>query len=102
MHVKTMSDQKLMGRRVLIRMDLNTPLKDGRVASDARLRAALPTIRQALAAGAAVLLMSHLGRPKEGGFDPAYSMRPVAERLSWLLGQPVRLEGDWLDGVDVH
>lgn len=102
MHVKTMSDQKLKNRRVLIRMDLNAPLKDGRVTSDARLRAALPTIRQTLEAGAAVLLMSHLGRPKEGGFDPAYSMRPVAERLSWLLGQNVRLQRDWLDGVDLR
>ncbi|MDO9084523.1 MAG: phosphoglycerate kinase [Humidesulfovibrio sp.] len=102
MHVKTMSDQKLKNRRVLIRMDLNAPLKNGRVESDARLRAAIPTISQALAQGAAVLLMSHLGRPLEGAFDPAYSMRPVAERLGELLGQPVRLEGDWLDGVDVH
>jgi len=102
MNVKTMSDQKLKNRRVLIRMDLNTPLKDGRVASDARLRAALPTIRQALHAGAAVILMSHLGRPREGAFDPAFSMRPVAERLSWLLGQNVRLQSDWLDGVDVR
>lgn len=102
MNVKTMSDQKLKNRRVLIRMDLNTPLAGGRVGSDARLRAALPTVRQALDQGAALILMSHLGRPKEGVFDPAYSMSPVAERMAWLLGQSIRLEHDWLDGVDVR
>lgn len=102
MNVKTMSDQKLKNRRVLIRMDLNAPLKNGRVESDARLRAAVPTIRQALGQGAAVLLMSHLGRPGEGGFDPDYSMQPIAERLAELLGQAIRLERDWLDGVDLR
>ncbi|MBU1230131.1 MAG: phosphoglycerate kinase [Proteobacteria bacterium] len=102
MNVKTMSDQKLKNRRVLIRMDLNAPLDKGLVASDARLRAALPTVRQALDEGAAVILMSHLGRPREGAFDAAHSMRPVARRLAELLGRPIRLEPDWLDGVDVR
>ena len=96
-----MSDLDLDGQRVLIREDLNVPLKDGRVSSDARIRAALPTIRQAVAAGAKVLLMSHLGRPTEGEFDPAFSLAPVAEHLSGLLGQPVTLLRDWREGVEV-
>ncbi|HRP34293.1 MAG TPA: phosphoglycerate kinase [Gammaproteobacteria bacterium] len=101
MHVIRMQDLELAGRRVLIREDLNVPVEGGRVSSDARLRAALPTIRMALNMGAAVLLMSHLGRPKEGEFDPQYSLAPVAARLGELLGKPVRLERDWLDGVEV-
>jgi phosphoglycerate kinase len=96
-----MSDLDLAGRRVLVREDLNVPVENGRVASDARIRAALPTLRLALEKGAAVLLMSHLGRPKEGEFDPQFSLAPVAEHLSSLLGLPVRLERDWLDGVEL-
>jgi phosphoglycerate kinase len=86
-----MTDLDLAGKRVLIREDLNVPIADGRVTSDARLRAAVPTIRRAAAAGARVLVMSHLGRPKEGERDPSLSLRPVAEALAGLLGQPVRL-----------
>ncbi|HYW92945.1 MAG TPA: phosphoglycerate kinase [Gammaproteobacteria bacterium] len=99
MAVIRMSDLDLAGRRVLIREDLNVPLSDGKVAGDARLRAALPTIRVAQDAGARVLLMSHLGRPQEGRFDASLSLAPVAERLGELLGQPVRLVREWLDGV---
>jgi phosphoglycerate kinase len=99
--VKLMDDLDLAGRRVLIREDLNVPLKDGRVSSDARIQAALPTIRAAAAAGARVLLMSHLGRPTEGEFDPAFSLAPVAEHLAGLLGQPVRLVSEWREGVEL-
>jgi len=97
-----MKDQKLSGARVLIREDLNVPLKDGAVASDARIRAALPTIEAALAAGAAVILMSHLGRPTEGEFDQALSLAPVANHLSGLLGKPVKLVVDWKSGVELE
>ena len=96
-----MTDLSLAGRRVLIREDLNVPLKDGEVASDARLRAALPTLRRAAEAGARVMVMSHLGRPKEGAPDPAFSLAPVARRLAGLLGRDVRLAEDWLDGIDL-
>ncbi|MCC5856583.1 MAG: phosphoglycerate kinase [Ectothiorhodospiraceae bacterium] len=101
MSVLRMTDLELGGKRVLIRQDLNVPLKDGKVADDTRIRASLPTIRHALDAGARVIVMSHLGRPKEGVFDPEASLAPVAERLQSLLGQPVKLVRDWLDGVDV-
>jgi len=97
--VKLMQDFPLAGCTLLIREDLNVPLKDGKVASDARIRAALPTIEQALAAGAKVLLMSHLGRPVEGEFDPALSLEPVAAHLGELLGRPVPLLPDWRGGV---
>jgi phosphoglycerate kinase len=97
-----MEDLELAGRRVLVREDLNVPVENGKVGSDARIRAALPTIRLALEKGAAVLLMSHLGRPKEGEFDPQFSLAPVAARLAELLGSPVRLARDWLDGVAVE
>jgi phosphoglycerate kinase len=97
-----MQDLELAGKRVLIREDLNVPVKDGVVTSDARIRAALPTINQALAAGARVMVMSHLGRPTEGQFDPQFSMAPVAGHLEKLLGRPVPLVRDWLDGVDVN
>ncbi len=99
MAVLKMTDLDLAGKRVLIREDLNVPLRDGRVADDTRLRAALPTLRLALDAGARVLLMSHLGRPTEGEPDPQYSLAPVAAALGGLLGRPVRLVADWLDGV---
>lgn len=100
MTIINMQDLDLAGKRVLIREDLNVPIKDGAVSSDARIRASLATIQQAHAAGAIVIIMSHLGRPKEGQYDKAYSLQPVAERLSVLLGEFVRLEKDWLDGVD--
>lgn len=90
-----MADVNLAGRRVLVREDLNVPVKDGRVASDARIRAALPTLRTALDAGAAVIVMSHLGRPEEGHFDEQFSLAPVAERLGELLERPVPLIHDW-------
>ena len=101
MNVLKMTEQDLTGRRVLIREDLNVPIKDGMVASDARMRAALPTIQAGIEAGARVMLMSHLGRPTEGEFDSAFSLAPVAQHLGVLLGQPVRLVPNWLDGVEV-
>jgi phosphoglycerate kinase len=94
-----MVDLDLKGKRVLIREDLNVPVKDGVITSDARIRASLPTIEHAVHAGARVLLMSHLGRPEEGMFDESLSLAPVAARLSELLGRKVRLERNWLDGV---
>lgn len=90
-----MNDLNLRDQRVLIRVDFNVPLQDGVITSDARIRAALPTIQQALQAGAKVLLMSHLGRPVEGEFDSTLSLAPVAQRLSQLLGKPVPLVSDW-------
>jgi len=95
-----MTDLDLAGKRVLIREDLNVPIQEGVVTSDARIRAALPTVRLALERGARVMLMSHLGRPKEGEFDPALSLEPVATRLSELLGRKVPLVRDWLNGVE--
>ena len=100
-NVNLMTELDLAGKRVLVREDLNVPLKDGVVSSDARIRAALPTIKLALAAGARVILMSHLGRPVEGQFSEEFSMAPVASHLSKLLGSPVTLVADWRDGVDV-
>jgi phosphoglycerate kinase len=96
-----MSALALGGKRVLIREDLNVPVSAGVVTSDARIRAALPTIRLALEAKASVLLMSHLGRPVEGQFSEAFSLAPVAQRLAELLGVPVPLKRDWIDGVTV-
>ncbi len=101
MRVLRMSDVDLAGKRVLIREDLNVPVADGKVTSDARIRAALPTITAALHSGAAVMLVSHLGRPKEGNPDPKDSLAPVAARLAELLGREVPLVSDWIDGVDV-
>ncbi len=101
MPIIKMTDLDLAGKRVLIREDLNVPIKDGKVASDIRIKASLPTIKQALVAGAKVMLMSHLGRPKEGEFDSAASMAPVAEHLAKLLGKPVKLVQDWLNGIDI-
>ena len=100
--VTRMTDLDLEGKRVLIREDLNVPVADGRVTSDARIRAALPTIEAALDAGAAVMLVSHLGRPVEGEPDPRFSLQPVADRLGELLGRDVPLVSDWIDGVDVN
>ena len=101
LNMDLMKDQDLKGARVLIREDLNVPLKDGAVASDARIRAALPTIEEALAAGASIILMSHLGRPVEGQFDNELSLAPVADHLSGLLGEPVRLVSDWQTGLEL-
>lgn len=96
-----MEDVDLRGKRVLIRQDLNVPFVNGEVSSAGRLKASVPTLKAALAAGARVMVMSHLGRPKEGEPDSEHSLAPVAEYLSELLRQEVRLVGDWLDGVDV-
>ena len=101
MNYLRMENLELAGKRVMIREDLNVPVRDGSVTSDARIRAALPTIRLALEKGAAVLLLSHLGRPVEGESDSQFSLQPVAARLSELLAMPVRLESTWLDGVDI-
>jgi len=101
MTILKMNELDLRNKRVLIREDLNVPVKDGKVSSDARIRAALPTIKAALEGGARVMLMSHLGRPTEGEYDESQSLTPVAERLTELLGRKVRLEKDWIDGVDV-
>lgn len=96
-----MDELDLNGKRVMIREDFNVPLDAGKVTSDARLRAALPTIQMALDGGAALILLSHLGRPVEGQYDRKFSMAPVAEHLSGLIGKPVRLQKDWLDGFEV-
>jgi phosphoglycerate kinase len=97
MNVLKMTDLDLRGKRVLIREDLNVPVKHGKVSSDARLRASLPTIKAAMEAGAKVMLMSHLGRPTEGEPAAEFSLAPVAERLGELLGRPVRLVEEYLD-----
>ncbi|MAT85010.1 MAG: phosphoglycerate kinase [Gammaproteobacteria bacterium] len=100
---KQMSDVDLNGKRVLIREDLNVPIKDGRVTSDTRIRAALPTLQAALDANAAVIVMSHLGRPEEGRYDEAFSLAPVAVRLGELLGRDVALIRDWrITGAGVN
>jgi phosphoglycerate kinase len=101
LRVKRMADQALRGKRVLIREDLNVPIKDGRVMSTARIDAAVPTLRAALDAGARVMVMSHLGRPKEGKPEAAYSLAPVAAKLSEMLFRDVPLAAKWLDGLDV-
>ncbi|MCV6609433.1 MAG: phosphoglycerate kinase [Amphritea sp.] len=98
MSVLKMTELDLSGKRVLIREDLNVPVKDGQVTSDARIRASLPTIKHALDAGAKVMLMSHLGRPTEGEYDEASSLAPVAAHLGGLLDREVPLIKDWLDG----
>lgn len=92
-----MNDLDLAGRRVLIREDLNVPMQEGKITSDARIVAALPTIRDAINKKAKILLMSHLGRPVEGEIDSAFSLAPVAKRLSELLNKPVRFITDWND-----
>ena len=100
--VITMSDLDLEGLRVLIREDLNVPIKQGKVTSDARLRAAIPTIQAALDGGAKVMVMSHLGRPEEGSFDAEASLQPVVDYLNNALDVPVRLVSDYLNGVEVN
>jgi len=98
--------KELEGKRILIRQDLNVPLKEGasgkEVSSDKRIQASLPTLKMAIAAGAKVMVMSHLGRPTEGEYDDQFSLQPVAIRLSELLQQPIRLEKDWLSGVELQ
>lgn len=101
MNIIKMTELDLRGKRVLIREDLNVPIKDGKVTSDARIRAALPTIRHAMEKGAQVMLMSHLGRPEEGVHADEFSLAPVAGRLTELLGTRVRLVKDWLQGVEL-
>ncbi|ALP54123.1 phosphoglycerate kinase [Candidatus Tenderia electrophaga] len=101
MSVIKMTDLELAGKRVLIRQDLNVPVKNGKVSSDKRIRASLPTIEKALAAGGAVMIMSHLGRPTEGEYSDEFSLAPVAEHMSNLLGKPVKLIKDYLDGVEL-
>ena len=101
MSVINMTDLDLTAKRVLIREDLNVPIQDGKITSDARLRAALPTLKLALEAGAKVMVMSHLGRPTEGEFNSEFSLAPVADYLSEALNFPVRLVNDYLEGVDV-
>jgi phosphoglycerate kinase len=100
MNVLRMTDLDLAGKRVLIREDLNVPIKHGVVTSDARIRAALPTLRSALRQGARVIVLSHLGRPEEGRSDAEFSLAPVAAKLSELLGKPVALRREWLGGVE--
>ena len=100
MNVLRMADQDLAGKRVLIREDLNVPVEGGKVTSDARIRASLPTIKLALDKGAKVFISSHLGRPEEGVYAEEFSLAPVAARLSDLLGKQVPLKKDWLAGVD--
>lgn len=101
MQFKTLDQIAVDGRRVLLRTDLNVPVHDGRVSSDARIVAALPTIERLLGGGAGVLVMSHLGRPEPGRFSAEFSLAPVAERLGELLGREVELVADWVDGVEV-
>ena len=102
MKLLRMADLDLAGKRLLIREDLNVPVQQGVVTSDARIRAALPTLRLALEKGARVMVLSHLGRPEEGKFDPEFSLAPIAAKLSELLGKPVALVRDWLAGVEVQ
>lgn len=99
MSVTKMTDLDLAGKRVLIRQDLNVPVKDGKVTSDKRIRASLPTIEKALAAGAKVMIMSHLGRPTEGSPEDQFSLGPVANHMGGLLGADVRLVNDYLENA---
>ncbi|MGQ8364826.1 phosphoglycerate kinase [Glaciecola sp. 1036] len=101
MPITSMSDKDLKNKRVLIRQDLNVPIKDGKIGSDARLRASLPTIKLALEKGAAVLIMSHLGRPTEGEYDASFSLSPIADYLSEHLNVKVNFVKDYLDGANV-
>lgn len=101
MAIKKMIDLDLKNKRVLMRVDFNVPIEDGKITSDARIRASLPTVVKAIEAGAKVIIVSHLGRPAEGKYEEKYSLAPVAEKLSHLLGRKVPLVKDWLNGVDV-
>jgi len=97
-----MQDVDLHQKRVIIREDLNVPIKDGIITSEQRLEAALPTLQQALEANAAVLVLSHLGRPQEGKFEAKFSLKPVAEYFAKRLPFPVRFETNYLSGVDLR
>lgn len=101
MHFTHLEDLELENKRVLIREDFNVPLNRGKIMNDARIRAALPTIQYALKKGAAVILLSHLGRPSEGEVTPGLSLAPIAIRLKQLLGQPIRFITNWLDGFEI-
>lgn len=101
MTIIKMADLDLRGKRVLIREDLNVPIKNGVITSDARLRAALPSIKIALQLGAKLMVTSHLGRPIEGVYDEQFSLAPVVDYLTEKLQCTVRLQKDWLDGVDI-
>lgn len=101
MPIPKMSDFDLKGKRILIREDFNVPLKNGEITSDLRIRAAIPTIKQALKEGGKVMLMSHLGRPNEGIYDETFSLAPVAKQLSKLLKMDVPLIHDWINGFDM-
>ena len=102
MHIPSLYDLSIAGKRVLIREDLNVPLDGGRITSDARILAALPTLQHAIDQQAAVMVMSHVGRPQEGRFDSEFSLQPVADYLSQALSQPVRCVRDWIDGINVN
>src|SRR5438093_7246640 len=102
MHVLRMSDVDLRGKRVLVRVDFNVPIQDGKITDDTRIRAAVPGIRAALAQRARLMLVSHLGRPTEGEFSEKESLAPIARHLSGLLGEDVPLRRDWLEGVSVE
>ena len=102
MKFKRLADIGVEGKRVLIREDLNVPIADGVITSDARIRAALPTIEQCVAQGAAVIVMSHLGRPEEGVYDDALSLAPIGAYLSEALGQQVDVVKNWRDGLAVE
>lgn len=102
MSIVKMTDLDLRGKRVLIREDLNVPIKNGQVSSDARIRASLPTIQHAINAGAKIMIMSHLGRPTEGEFAEEYSLKPVAAHLSGLLGKSVDVLAEWRNGCDLQ
>lgn len=102
MNLIKMSEISLSGKRLLIREDLNVPIKDGIITSDQRLRAALPTIQAALDENAAVMVLSHLGRPEEGKFEKRFSLQPVADYLAANLDYPVHFVSDYLDGVNVN
>jgi phosphoglycerate kinase len=97
----TMNDLDLNNKRVIIRMDLNVPIEQGRILNDARLKAVLPTLQLGIKKNARMILLSHLGRPKEGESSKEYSLKPVAERLSQLLNYPVRFEDQWLEGINI-
>ncbi|WP_300848095.1 phosphoglycerate kinase, partial [uncultured Bilophila sp.] len=101
MNIRLMSDVDMKGKTVVFREDLNVPVKDGKITSDKRIRAAVPSLKMALEQGAGIIVLSHLGRPEEGVFSEEASLAPVARRLEELLGVPVRLERDYLDGVSV-
>ncbi len=99
--VLTMTEMELADRRLLIRQDLNVPIKDGVITNDARIRASIPTLQLALSRGAAIMVMSHLGRPTEGKPEDKFSLQPVAEALTKALGQDVTLVKEWIEGYAV-